>query len=522
MSNLRILLKNSFLKFVNVFRGKDKKKSVKSGAVTLCVCVLGVLALYTFQAYSMIADLSQYGFSILCLFNGLLITTSVVLILGVSRTAGNKKSKDEDLLLSMPIKKRDIVLSKTLSKYIFDFCFVFVLFMPYFVLYEIFEGFKFIQLLCALLVCVIMPLLSVGLTFLCDFVIAKLFNKTKYANFLKTMMAVLILVLVMLLMFLKTFAYGNAINVDIDSFISDRIITSSCLHFILNQNIEKMFIILGITILPFVLGLMAYSKTLGSNEVKYQSKIGGLKFHEPKREFSGLLKKEFNYYLTNPTYATNTIIAPVMSIALAIIVAIEGLSKICAGFGVVIPSDMFVGVVVLIECFMFSTACISASGISLEGKAFWIIKSMPININKFFIAKILLNLTICGVPIVISSIIYLFALKLTLVKFLLVLFIPLIFVLLLSALGLFINLCLPKLKWEDDVQVFKQSLSVVVTMLLGMVISLIQVGAYFMFRYSIDLTLICLIVLAIYMFLTIAILFLTFTSGKTKFNKLHG
>ncbi len=521
MSNLKILLRNSFLKFVNVFRGKGKKKSVVSGVVTLCVCMLGVLMLYTFQAYSMIADLSQYGLSILCLYNGLLITTSVVLILGVSRTAGNKKSKDEELLLSMPIKKRDIVLSKTLSKYIFDFCFTFILFMPYFVLYEIFEGFRFIQLLCVLLVCVLMPLLSVGLTFLCDFVIAKLFNRTKYANFLKTMMAVLMLVLVMLLMFLKTFAYGNAINVDLDGFVSDRLITSSCLKFILNQNAGKGFILLGITIVPFVLGLLAYSKNLGKNEVKYQSKTGVLKFHEPKREFGGLLKKEFNYYLTNPTYATNTIIAPVMSIAFAIIVAIEGLSKIGAGFGIMIPSDMFVGVVVLIECFMFSTACISASGISLEGKAFWIIKSMPINVNKLFLAKILLSVTICGVPIIISSIIYLFALNLTLLNFLLVLLIPLVYVLLLSALGLFINLCLPKLKWEDDVQVFKQSLSVVVTMLVGMVVSLIPVGAYFMFRYSMNLTTICLVVLALYVFLTISMWFLTFTLGKTKFNKLQ-
>ena len=141
MNNLGILLKNNFNILIGQIAGKKKRKSTQVATSLLILGAIGIVVLYTLQAFSMFNGLSKLSLEKVCLFHAILTTLVVICIIGIMRTSANAKTNDADFLLSLPINRRDIIISKTINKYIFDFFFAFTLFVPFLVLYQIFAGF---------------------------------------------------------------------------------------------------------------------------------------------------------------------------------------------------------------------------------------------------------------------------------------------------------------------------------------------------------------------------------------------
>ena len=120
MYNLRILLKNNYNLLIGRLFGKKQNVSSISATLFLVLGVLALLAMYTLQAYGMYRDLSIVHLEKVCLFHAILTSLSVIVVIGIMRYSATPKNDDTDFLLSLPIKKRDIILSKTLNKYLFD------------------------------------------------------------------------------------------------------------------------------------------------------------------------------------------------------------------------------------------------------------------------------------------------------------------------------------------------------------------------------------------------------------------
>ena len=78
--------------------------------------------------------------------------------------------------------------------------------------------------------------------------------------------------------------------------------------------------------------------------------------------------------------------------------------------------------------------------------------------------------------------------------------------------GLIFNLLFPKLNWDNEVQVVKQSLSVLVSMLFNVVIALIPVGLYFI--PNITMNIVVLSTVAIYLVCLTTLATLLFTKCK--------
>lgn len=518
MSNIKTLLKYNFLKLVGSFKGKKKKRSTIVAIVLLCLVGAGILAVYTLQAWSMFRGLSPLGLSKICLFHSALIALSVMTIFGLMRSVGEKKQKDENLLLSLPLKKSQIVISKTVSKYLFDFFLAFVLIMPFSVLYMIFEGFNALLLIFSILLTILLPFLSVGISYIANFVILRLFARTKYSNLLKSMCSVFLMILVLAFMFVKTIGYGTISPNNVNTYFSDRPLTNALTNFMLNQDLVSIIVTLAITIIPFVIGLMCYSLTIGKDSVGYSSKAKTLKFTKTKTPFFSMLKKELSAYANNTAFVSNTIMSPVLIMIVSILFASMGLDGISQKLGVTISQDMAGGVLTVIFLAMLSMAVISCSTVSLEGKNLWILKSSPVDVNLVLFSKAMLHVLINLPAIVVSSIIAGIFLKLSFVNFVLLLFVPTMFNFMMAFMGVFINLCLPKLEFENDVQVVKQSLAVLVAILVGLALTIVPVLVY-VYLIS-DIVIVSLIALGLYTLLTIISILLLFTKGKKLFNSL--
>ena len=131
MTNFKILVKYNFLKFINVFRGKNKNKPIKSGVILMVLACLGILAIYTLQAYLMFLGLAPLGLAAVCMFHAYMIAIIVLAIFSIMRITANKKSEDDDFLISLPLTKSQIILSKSVTRYLLDFAISFVLIIPF-------------------------------------------------------------------------------------------------------------------------------------------------------------------------------------------------------------------------------------------------------------------------------------------------------------------------------------------------------------------------------------------------------
>lgn len=83
--------------------------------------------------------------------------------------------------------------------------------------------------------------------------------------------------------------------------------------------------------------------------------------------------------------------------------------------------------------------------------------------------KILVNLTVIIPALLINTLILALSLKMTPVSYLLLIGITTLYAFLISLVGIIVNLHLPKLEWKSHMVVVKQSASVMISMLVGVI-----------------------------------------------------
>ena len=114
---------------------------------------------------------------------------------------------------------------------------------------------------------------------------------------------------------------------------------------------------------------------------------------------------------------------------------------------------------------MPTTACT----VSMEGKQWWIAQTLPVKSRDIWNAKVLWNITLALPFYLVSVVLGILAAKPGFVEGIWIVLVPLFYILFTSVMGITVNLAMPIFDWENETRVVKQSASVMVTMLVGMV-----------------------------------------------------
>lgn len=518
MHNIFLLLKNNFNIMVGRLAGKKQRKSTAVATAMLILFGVGLFVLYTLQAYTMFKGFSQVHAEKLAVFHAILTSISVIVIIGLMRTQANVKFNDTDFLMSLPIKKHEIILAKTFSKYLFDLFFVTLLLLPYIVLYQVFAGINYSVLFLGLLLTLLLPLVSVAISYIVDFIVNRLFNKTRIGSLLKSFFIILLFVFVMGLMLIKTCSYGMALNSSLEEYFADRVITNYLLNFLFAPNIVNCLVVILSIFAIFALGIILYTINFGKTFASYSAINKTLKFTSPKSTLSMLYKKELYTYANTPAYIINTIIGAIVLLVLSIYIATMGYSGITKLFGMELPKNLIVGVLAVAFGALCATSPISASAISLEGKNMWLLKSSPINERQLFTSKVLVHLSIIQLPLLVASTLVSIFLKLNLIECIAMFIMPTLMNFIVVYGGLLINLWQPVLDFDDETKVVKQSLAVLITMLGGMVLSIVPIILYK--TTTLSLKLIFMITSGFYALLLAIIIILLYTVGVKMFRKI--
>ncbi len=519
MRNLGLLIKNDFLIILGNLQGKKNRTSTLFASGILVVLLALIVACYTYTSNGIFLTMGvEMGLFNVCLFQGLSTGVTLILLLDVMRVSTTNSTSDADLLLSLPIKKRDIVLAKTISKYLFDLIFVIAFLVPYFVLYQVYTGFSVMFTVWSAFISLTLPLASVGLGYIFSFILSKLFNKYKFASLLKSLMVIIITVGAIVLLTTSANSASLATAQTLKEYFSSQPITYTLLKILINSSFTSVLIYIAMLLPLITIGLILYGVNFGKTLASYKSKNKELKFNKPKSSYANLLKKELLQYISCPAYLINTIVGPILMLIFPIVLLFaEEYAQIFELLA--FAPHMVAGICALVLCCASSTTTITASSISLEAKQLWILKSTPIKPFKILTAKALLQMVVVTPAIIISGTLCTIILKLTLIDLAIILLLPIFANILYSYTGLLINLWLPNLDWDDEVKVVKQSMAVSITMLANIIISLLPVALYFILPNSSILSL-AFVSAMLFSLLASLMLYLTKTVGVKLFNQL--
>lgn len=384
------------------------------------------------------------------------------------------EAKDNQLLLAMPIKNSDILLSRVFTILILNYIYEILVAAPAFYVYITTLGMNVVQIIMFLIVFLTLPLFVLAITCLFSWILAHVMVRVKMKN-------VISIVLFMGFMFLYFYAINSveqyiglliANGQSIASAIEKTVFPLYHLSLALQDgNFVSMLIYLVCALLPF--GIVIY--ILSTNFVKMATtkpKVKKVKYAaKPMKANSvkkALLVREVKHFTSNAMVMLNGAMGIIICIiaSVGILFYADNLKLMLAQ----IPElkSMVTPLLCIAVIGTSSLNMISASSISLEGDRLWIIKSLPIDAKEVLDVKLALHLFLCAPAGILFSLVLIVIFQVGFVDALLVLITPILFTILIDLMGLLLNLWKPKFDWINETVCVKQSMPVMITMFVSM------------------------------------------------------
>ena len=435
-----------------------------------------------------------------------LLAPLLMLGLGIFRAKSMLyREKDLDLLASLPIKSSSIVASRTLRMYVENFLLGLIILLPAVTIYSIFTA-PTISFYCSiLLVFLFLPLLPTAISAWVGILMSAIIARNKHKVLTEVLLSVIFVVGFLLLSpltmskewnsivdqgseYTQSGKLGDLTNEEINALLAAKTAEAfealeTSYPFLRNvsdilsgKNLPGLLLFCLAFMLLFLLTVIligknffAISQRLYTTSAGHDYKLSSLK----KNSMMGaLIQKEMLRYFSSGIYVSNTIIGPVLAVAFAISLGFFELSDLLNGAeNLPITIHLQSGIPFFLGM-IFCIMSVSCSSISIEGKNWWLAKSLPIAAKELLQAKLLFNLLLLTPFYLLAQVILLFTVRANLVGRLLLLICPAVLIVFSVVFGLFINLCFPKFQWESDMEVVKQSAAGGISML-GMFVAII-------------------------------------------------
>lgn len=478
------LFKVQFLS-ANGLAGSQKKKtratSPKSAIITIALLAVALIAFGYIYA-------KMFG-EVLALTDSLykLIPAMVAVCVLVnfffsfySSTTALFGFKDFDLLSSLPVKTRTVVLAKLFNMYVADLFFTVAIMLPSFVVYaKLSAALTIGYALKYVLIILFSPLIAMTASIIVGLALSLLSSLFRFKNLVNIILLLLFMVGIFSLSFITGFASEDeTAAVDVTGVLFKIYLLATWL---IKSDTNFWYAILYILVNFAAIAVVAvfitafYSKLNAILTAKKKVKNFKLKTYNGKSIASSLYGKEMKRLFSCPSYAVNCIMGVVMTVlfAVALLVVVNLLKA-----ETVLPQEFGEAIAVFataVFAFTFLLAPSTYCSISLEGKAFWIIKTSPVDIKSVFDAKLLVNATFYLPTALVVSVVAAIALKLSFAVALLVVLSALLLAVLGGSLGLIFNILFPRMNWDNDGQAVKQSGASLLCVLSGFVFTAIFV-----------------------------------------------
>lgn len=492
---LKALLKKQLSEiFRGYFYDSKKNKARSKGAVIayftlFVVLMVGVLGgMFAFLAFALCAPLTQAGagwlyFTIL----GLLAVFLGVFGSVFNTYAGMYLAKDNDLLLSMPIPVRVIMLARLLGVYLMGLLYSGVVMVPALIVYFAVAPFRPAALFGAIWLSFLISVFVLTLSVALGYVVAKISLKLKNKSFITVLVSLLFFAGYYFLYF-KAQALITKLVENIGQY-SEKIRGAAYLLYLFGRTGEGdpiavlavSAVILGLFALVWVLISRSFLKiaTATGKSEKKKYKEGAAK---QRGTSAALFRKEMGRFTSSPNYMLNCGLGGVFLLALGVVLLIRGgaIAEMLNGF---LGEGSGFAPALLAAAVLALTAMndMAAPSVSLEGKTIWLVQSLPVTPWQVLRAKLSVQLALTGVPALFCLLCAAIPRMMTAGEWLTFAALVLSGVLFQALFALMLGTKMPNLTWTSELTPIKQSAPVAISMLGGMFGSVVLAGLYFVF-----------------------------------------
>ena len=494
MKELFVVLKATMAGAMDVLRVK-KRIGKRKLSGNLLVLLLTFVLMYVFgtYAYMMAEPLNKVDLTSLMIVIFALVSTILVFVQGVYRSEGILfGARDNDLLFSMPIKRKTIFATRLIKLTLFEYIWTFISMVPAFAVYAYFEKPQFAFYITALIIFITIPIIPIIMASIIAYLIQGIASRFKFKRITQILFNFIFVFGIMALSInLQKFMTGIAENARSISDFIYKIYYPMGLYeeCITNFNAMKLAMVLGINILIFLIYIYLFSLTyfniISKLSEKHSSSNYRMRKLKVENQNKALLKKELKRYFSSPAYIMNTIFGEVLLVIAAVYVIFsqDKLQSIIASeMGSTISLKYMPVAVMIFTMFTIAMSNVTASSISMEGKSLWITKSLPVSEKRMFLSKMCLSWIITVPLSVISLLIFAIKLKFSTFYFIAGIIEIIVVSLWVSIFGLIINLKYPKLNARSDTEVVKQSMSSMISVYAGMILVAIPIMLYFVLK----------------------------------------
>lgn len=491
----------------------------------LGICIMMLMSIYTMALIKSLPSNLYYivpyimGFGPLFLIFFLTITLAFGYVIGF---------KDYDFLLSLPLNKTNIYLSKILGLVMINILYYLCFMLPSMICYGIVAKMNFIFYLSLLLGIIFQPLAIISIALFISLLFVKISGNSRYRKLISNILNVVFIIVV----FIMSFSFSSMsessqlTNIFYSLYEKIKTIFPSLYWFIsgciINDFLKLLLSIIFNVAIFIIIVLFSRNLVFELNQnyaIEYHNsnyKIKGLKTNS---QFITLFKREWKNFILNFNYVLNLGVGSLLGILIMIYIIFKSYDELSMLIGMmpknIIDLLFLLGTLIIVGINMID--CTSCVSISLEGNNIWILKSLPIKIIDVFKAKVLVNFIVVFIGTILPMLLLWFILPVNLIYAILALLYILVVSIFVGLFGLVINLNFPKLEWDRDVIVIKQSLSSFLAIIALLMIALILgfMGYFISNQLSIMST---WIILIIFMGLVDILLYLLLKKwGITKF-----
>ncbi len=528
---LKALLKKQLLEFVSGFilkgNGQKNGKSSKSAMIILFGFVFVSFMFMFFSMAYMMSELIFSGYSWLY-FSVFGTLATLMGIFGSVFMTYNAlyEAKDNDLLLSMPIPSGMILFSRMAGLYISAFFFETLVSLPVFIVYLINAPFNIPSLLFSLLNLFVLPLFALSVSCVLGWFIA--FFASKIRN--KSIITVAFSVVFFAVYYFCAIRLNRIINLiitnseEIGEWIKKFLyplykMGQGCAGDVISYIAFLLFISVLFGVIYKILSVsfikLATTKR-GMKKTLYKEKTA-----KKASAKTACFRKELLYFKNTPVYMLNCGLGSLIMIVVAVLAAVKK-DSIAEIFSVAeqIPLSSMPFVLGLGLCFMSSMNNITSVSISLEGKTLWLLKSVPLDIKDIIFGKLMLHISVTGIPLFIADVIILCAVKADLLNSFLIIIFSQIFMILCAFSGLMANFIFPKLDWTNETVPIKQSISSMVGMFSGLLFTIVIILSLFFTSAFVPFSVFIITATLIIIMLICLIYRWLITKGQEKFKQM--
>ena len=269
-----------------------------------------------------------------------------------------------------------------------------------------------------------------------------------------------------------------------------------------------LLIFVAVNFLPFlaVMLVVAVTYKFMNTVIKSRKKTKNykLKTYAGGTQRKALLVKEIKRLFSDANYVINCIMGPIISVI--------GTIAMCIIFRSIGYVEGLLFIFPIIFSFAHMIAPPTSCSLSLEGNAFWIIKTAPVSIKSLLSCKLMVNVIFNAAPALVSGLVGMIIMGAPWYVCILMATVAVSIALLAGAIGLMFNLLFPKMKWESTTAAIKQSTSVA----LSLGCAFVYMAVCFLIGYFIPLSPVInlIIVLALTVVLNVILHILVYKNGE--------